>query len=71
LNNELARVHTIRSKLGCHEVNVDHYKHQRGNKTGNTEQKSNNCDTEIIPLLPFTAKRTPFHTILWKERNRK
>jgi hypothetical protein len=36
-----------------------------------TEQKSNNCGTKIVPLLPFIAKRNTFQTILWKEGNRK
>jgi hypothetical protein len=34
-------------------------------------RESNNCDREIVPLLPFIPKRNPFQIILCKERNRK
>jgi hypothetical protein len=69
LKNELGKIHTSRSKFGCRSVNVDDYKHQMENKTGNTEQKSNKSVIQKSFLF-FNAKRNQFEVISWKERKR-
>jgi hypothetical protein len=64
-------VYTNRSNLRCHEINVDHYKHQRGNKTEYTERKSNNCETDNVSPPSFHRQTKSISDYFMERKKRK